>query len=170
MNKILIFGNSGSGKSTLAEKLSATLNIPAYHLDILCLDAQWNRYSDEEVLPKLRTIIKGDQWVIDGHYKRLLYEERIKAADTIIFLDIHPLLCFWRCLRRVVQTRVLQHKRAGATAQHRDGISWKFAHWILWKYPKETRPIVLNTLQEFPGDLVHLKSARETAEYLQNLK
>jgi adenylate kinase family enzyme len=43
--------------------------------------------------------MSGDSWILDGNYSRTL-TERLRARDTIIFLEVPRLTCLWRVLRR----------------------------------------------------------------------
>lgn len=85
MQRILILGSPGTGKSTLAKKLSHTLQLPLYHLDQLFFEENWviNR---DVYTRSLQTILKQDQWIIDGNYVGSL-SERLICSDTVIYLD-----------------------------------------------------------------------------------
>ena len=48
--------------------------------------------------------MKEDEWIIDGNYGGTM-DIRMKAADTIIFLDIHRTICVYRAFKRIVQYR-----------------------------------------------------------------
>ncbi|QIZ37295.1 hypothetical protein [Saccharopolyspora sp. ASAGF58] len=63
------------------------------------------------------------EWIIDGNYAGTM-PIRLAAADTVIFLDIHPLLCLWGILQRR-----LQHLSAGLGVRSWSGApsGWAFA-------------------------------------------
>ncbi len=107
MEKIAILGPAGAGKTTLAVNLEHKLNLNAIYLDRLFWKIDWNgetkdawkRESKEKRLEILDNLVREKQWIIEGNYISSS-ESRLKAADTIIFLDINPSICLWRLLNR----------------------------------------------------------------------
>ena len=68
-------------------------------------------------------LVAGDRWIIDGDLGPYdVIEVRLRAADTIIFLDFPLLLCAWRAMRR-------SHER------------FDFWRWLLG-YRYKSRPIL----------------------------
>ena len=86
MKRILIVGVSGTGKTRLAHKLSHTLNIPAVLLDTIFWKENWEEQDPKIVKAKIRQEIAKDRWIIEG-YIEPLGEERVKRADTVVYLD-----------------------------------------------------------------------------------
>lgn len=101
MGKILLIGSGGSGKSTLALRLGRALGIEVSHLDALLWKPGWVLAGREEQIAIQREIIARDRWIIDGNFGGTL-SLRIAAADTILLLDLPPLLC----VRRVIMRRL----------------------------------------------------------------
>jgi adenylate kinase family enzyme len=99
MEKIVIIGSPGSGKSTFARKLRSILNIKVYHLDRFFWQRDWERKSKDTRIDILQNLIREKQWIIDGTYLTTS-ELHLEAADTIIFLDIDPLMCLQRIIKR----------------------------------------------------------------------
>jgi adenylate kinase family enzyme len=95
--RICIIGCSSAGKSTLAERLSAKLNIPSYHLDLLAYypNSKWTRKSDNEFIMAHHSIIQKEKWIIDGNYS-VCMTDRIKKASAIIWLDANVLTSAFR--------------------------------------------------------------------------
>ena len=113
MKKILVFGASGSGKSTFSNTLGKKLDVPVYHLDSLSLDASYRPLSLECTTEKIHRIINSDAWIIDGQYSRLLYEDRLREADTVILLDLPLRVSFWRSLKRFWMIEYRKKERIG---------------------------------------------------------
>ncbi len=99
MEKIVILGSSGAGKSTLARELSRMLNIKVYHLDRLFWQRGWKGKTRDTRIDIIQDLVREQQWIIDGNYLSAS-ELHLNAADTIIFLDISPLVCLQRIIKR----------------------------------------------------------------------
>jgi adenylate kinase family enzyme len=101
VEKIVIIGSSGAGKSTLARALGSRLNVKVFHLDRHLWQCNWKgrtEHARRKILKKL-TVNGEKQWIIEGNYLRFS-KFHVDAADTIIFLDIPPLVCCWHLLKR----------------------------------------------------------------------
>ncbi len=102
MKKIVIIGSPGAGKSTFAHALGGILNIEVFHLDRYFWQPGWKEYARETRIEIEQQLIKGkDRWIIEGTYLGSS-DSRLQAADTIIFLDMPPLLCLWRAVKRYI--------------------------------------------------------------------
>ena len=98
---IVIIGSSGAGKSTLARVLSSISDVKVIHLDRLFWQNDWKERTEIPGIELLGNLIahEEDQWIVEGNYFRFS-EFHVNAADTIIFLDLPPLVCFWRLFKR----------------------------------------------------------------------
>jgi len=90
--RILVLGCSGSGKSTFAVKLQALTGLPLYHLDNIWWKPDRTHITREDFDRELCSLLSGPEWIIDGDYSRT-YETRIRASDTVIFLDYSEETC-----------------------------------------------------------------------------
>ena len=104
MKRILILGSPGSGKSTFSKKLQQIVGLPLFHLDNIWWKPDMSHISRDEFDEKLEEILKKDAWIIDGDYSRT-YEPRIRACDTIVFLDYDEDLCIEGIKGRVGEIR-----------------------------------------------------------------
>lgn len=164
MQKIAICGCGGSGKSALARQLSTRLDLPVTHLDMVYYDQDWNPLSQEEFAAVQRQLVTGEEWILDGNYASTM-PIRLAAADVVIFLDIHPLVCLWGILRRR-----RQHRGSDELSRHlRGNLNWGFVKYILG-YRKTMRPKVRALLDEHAaGTVVTLTSRRAARRYLATL-
>ena len=76
--KIAILGYAGAGKTYLADYISKNKNIPVLHLDAIKWDKDWKPLDDAIVLPQVSDFMAKEDWIIDGYYKYLLYDERLE--------------------------------------------------------------------------------------------
>ena len=102
--RILVLGCPGSGKSTLSRKIQAQTGLPLIHLDNLWWKPDRTHVTREEFDRKLETVLAGERWIIDGHYSRT-YAPRIRACDTVIFLDYDEDTCMQGITERIGKPR-----------------------------------------------------------------
>jgi len=88
--RIFVTGPSGSGKTFLAKKLSDTYGIPHTNLDYVLFRHTGDKHREEvperEWKNKLKTIVKGKAWIIEGVNP---IKEVMEAADKIIYLRLN---------------------------------------------------------------------------------
>ena len=163
MKRILIVGCSGAGKTTLARELGKRLELPVHHLDRLWWLPGWVQESRENFDAKLAEILKTDRWIIDGDYSRTL-PERLKYADTVILLGYSRTLCLFRALKRI--SRFRGAVRPDMTDGCPERLDWEFLRYV-WNFNRDMRPRVEAALESFSGELIRLKTPRETDAFLQ---
>jgi adenylate kinase family enzyme len=101
VKKILIVGGTASGKSTLAQKVSEK-----YNLSLFCTDQivwrKWrsDRRSDEEIENKIKKIVAGDEWVLEGVHGATWMKHAFKEADYVVILCLPFWLTVYRMFRR----------------------------------------------------------------------
>ena len=162
MKRILVVGPSGAGKSYFSRHLGEILKIEVNHLDNLFWRSDRTHLSKEEFDEKLASLLKKDQWIIDGDYSRT-YEMRFRACDTIFFIN----LTLKECLDGV-QSRI---------GQDRPDIPWtetsldpEFKAWII-RWFDTTLPVLKEMLDRYRSTktIVTFNSRKEADEYLARL-
>ena len=162
MKRAIIIGCPGGGKSTFARALAQATGLPLHYLDMMYWNEDRTTIPKEEFLQKLDEVIRQDEWIIDGNYNSSI-EMRLKACDTVFFLD-YPVEV---CLEGVEARR----------GNPRDDMPWvengvdaDFIDFIR-KYPLESRPEVVSLLEKYPDrELYVFHSRQEAADYLNSLK
>jgi adenylate kinase family enzyme len=101
MKRVVIVGPGASGKSTLARQLGEITGLPVIELDKIFWQPGLVATPSEEWVTTQKALAERDTWILDGDlgpYDTLAV--RLRAADTIIFLDFSTLRCAWRAFRR----------------------------------------------------------------------
>lgn len=104
MEKIIVIGCPGAGKSTFSQNLSSILKIPVYHLDLLWHKEDKTTISRDDFDVILGEILSKTNYIVDGNYQRTL-EMRLKASDTVFFLDYATDICLSGANERVGKER-----------------------------------------------------------------
>lgn len=108
--RLHIIGGPGSGKSYLAERISEEFGHAHVDLDRLCWNDDFSVKTDRaERRRHLQDIVEGDRWVVEGAYCASWVQPSFEAADTILSLQISPLLQRVRLARRLSR-RMVQGK------------------------------------------------------------
>jgi adenylate kinase family enzyme len=101
MKRVVILGPGGSGKSTLAVLLGEITGLPVVELDKLFWQPGLVATPRDQWVEVQQRLFEEDAWIMDGElgpYDAI--EVRLRAADTIIFLDFSIVRCAWRAVRR----------------------------------------------------------------------
>jgi adenylate kinase family enzyme len=162
MKRILIIGSGGAGKSRFAKKIGEITKIEVINLDYLYWKPGWIKPSKKEWKTTVEKLIQKQSWIMDGNHQSTL-DTRITAADTIILLDMHPIICLWHIIKR----RFTQKEAVPGCPQR---ITAEFVHWILWKYPTKKRPETLHKLKQYEKvkNIHILHTQKEIKGFLQN--
>ena len=159
----MIIGSGGAGKSTLAKEVGTRLGLPLFHLDKLYWGAGWTE-PDKGDWEKLQVeVCANSEWVIDGNYGGTL-DVRLKACDTVIFLDLPRWLCLFRVLMRPLIYR--NTPRPDMAEGCIEKLDFVFLKWI-WDYRSERRPAILAKLEELEDEknVYVLDSRRAVKEF-----
>ena len=165
--RIAIIGSPGSGKSTLARQLAEKTGHPLIHLDYYYWQPGFVAIPKAEFIAMQHEWMKGERWIIDGNYKGTL-ELRFAAADLVIYLDLPPLLCAWRAIRRHGKQR--PDMRPGVVEAESGIFSKDFREFFgfIWNFRKDAMPKILALHEKYPG--VEFMRIKTTKEYKALLK
>lgn len=166
MKKILIFGSCGAGKSTFAKRLHEILDIETIHLDQHYWKPDWTKTESEEWQKRIAELIQGEQWIMDGNYRSTM-DIRLPQADTVIWLDFPPAVCFYRlCKRR------LKNNRADKLDGCRERVTFELLRWVLWKFPRENRKDIIKRLESVKNEkaIYILRSNEDIESFFKSKK
>jgi adenylate kinase family enzyme len=164
MQRVAVIGAGGAGKTTFALALGRRLGLPVVHLDTLYYGPGWEPLAPAEWELVQRRLAAEDRWVMDGNYAATL-AIRLSAADTVVFLDLPPLLCVWRVICRWLRGRTRHPADLAPGLRHKASAS--FLAYVL-TFRRRRRPLLLAQLHARPSgcDLVVLRSGRAANRYL----
>ena len=159
--KTAILGYAGSGKTYLSDYISEKKKIPVLHLDDVKWDKEWKPIDDLVVLPQVAEFMAKDNWIIDGYYKYLLYDERLESADLIVLLLLPRLTCFYRAVKRTKSRRKDGYK---------NDLNWWFVKFTLFGCRnKERRRAYAEIAEKYKNKTVVLKTQRQVDEFMKNV-
>ena len=163
MEKVVIIGSAGAGKSTLARKLGSKLNIKVVHLDRVFWQRGWKEKPRDKRIDILQDLVREKRWIIEGTYLSSS-KARLNAADTIIFLDIPPLLCLWRIIKRHLEYH--KHSRRDIPEGCTDKITALRILKIL-AFPFRGRRTLKQKLRNYKSkQIIWLRSGKEVENFL----
>jgi len=101
MKRVVIFGRGASGKSSLARTLGEITGLPVIELDKVFWQAGLQALPPDKWASIQNRLIQDSCWIMDGDLGPSdVIDLRIRAADTIVFLDFPLPICAWRAIRR----------------------------------------------------------------------
>ena len=162
-------GNTASGKSRLAYHLSRYLNLPVYHIDEIQFRENWVKTSPEILKFQLHTLVQKDKWIIDGIDYLNYMEERICAADTIIFLDFNVLRNYFWLLKRIVIS-MLKIKSPGVTDDCPILPKLLLILKGIYERHKYLRPVIIKMIyfHKSNKNILHIRSVKRLNEIYDN--
>lgn len=159
MKRIMVIGCPGSGKSTFSRALNKKTGLPLYYLDMLYWQEDGTIIDRSVFLERLNEVIKKDEWIIDGNYGSTI-EMRLKACDTVIFLD-YPLEV---CLKGV-EDRVGKYREDMPWVEKE--IDMEFVEFIK-NFRSHSRPTIIDLLNKYSVKQIFVfKSRSEADEFLK---
>ncbi|HIZ80425.1 MAG TPA: adenylate kinase [Candidatus Lachnoclostridium stercorigallinarum] len=163
MKKVIVIGCPGAGKSTFSRKLREETGLPLCYLDMIWHRPDGTNVTREEFDGKLREILKGDRWIVDGNYLRTL-EVRLAACDTVFLLDYPLEVCLEGAASRI--------------GKKREDLPWveeefdpEFRRWIL-DFRRDQLPEIYEMLRRYgeEKEITVFRSREEGDEYLRRLR
>ena len=165
MERVLIVGPCGAGKSTLAFTLADKTGLPLFHMDRLAWKEGWVDTPNAELREILRPIVAQDRWLIEGNYGSTL-PDRLRRADTVVYLDYPIRICLARILRRWWKYR--GRSRPDMTEGCPERLDPEFL-WYVARWNSNSRPRTEALLAPYKDILVRLRTPRATEDWLAQI-
>ena len=167
MKRVVVIGSGGSGKSTFSRALGEIAGLPVIHLDTLFWGPNWTSTPKSEWVEVVRRELERDEWIIDGNFGSTR-EMRMRAADTIIMLDLPRRVCIYRIVKRMIKYR--NKKRPDMAEGCFERFDLEFITWV-WNYRKDSRKRAFRELEtQTDKNIIILKSRREVADFLDAMR
>ena len=129
MKRVVIFGPGASGKSTLAVRLGEITGLSVIELDKIFWRPGLVPTPHDQWVKIQQILVEENGWIMDGDLGPYdAVEVRLRAADTLIFLDFSLVRCAWRALRR-----------------SRERVD--FWLWLL-RYRRQSRPVLMDAIAD----------------------
>ena len=168
MKRITVIGNAGGGKTVFSRKLGKALDLPVYHVDSIQYQPGWTRTPKDECDYQLDALITKDEWVIDGFGSDDVIERRLRAADTVVFVDFPTWAHYWWAFKRQVKSCVAQRAELPANCpEFTFSYSWKLFR-VMWEVRRDYTPWFRKLVLPLPDDtkVFHLRMPREWQRFL----
>lgn len=138
MKRVLIIGPGASGKSTLARQLGEITGLRVIELDRLFWQSGSIKTPRNQWMEIQQKLVEESEWILDGDLGTYdAIEFRLRAADTIVFLDFSPIGCALRAIRRSRE---------------------RFDFWFwLFRYRRQSRPFLMKAIRAHaPSAALHV--------------
>jgi adenylate kinase family enzyme len=149
VRRVIIVGPGAAGKSTLAVRLAEITGLPVIELDSLFWRPGLVATPRDQWAAIQRELAGHESWIMDGDLGPYdVLDVRLRAADTIVFLDFSLARCAWRAIRR-------SRERAD------------FWRW-LFTYRRRSRPLLLQAIATHAvnADIHVLRTPRTVRRFL----
>jgi len=162
--RILVLGSSGAGKSVLSRELSRLLGLDTIHLDAHFWQSGFKPSDQAEWRIRVKDLVAGDAWVMDGTYESTL-DVRLAAAELVIYVEESRARCLLRAAKRMTW---LRRPQADFPLGHRfDPGLFRY----IWQFSDATHPRVFDIIrrQRREADVVTLSGRRQSDAFLRAL-
>jgi len=140
--RINIIGTSGSGKTTFGRELANILKIPFLEMDAIFWGPDWRFPTNEEFFPRLKEVLSGDQWVLDGNYTRTM-GFKWDRVEAVIWLNYSfPRTVFQAIIRAL--SRLIDQEELWPGTGNRENLKMLFSRdsivwWTIKSYHRHVR-------------------------------
>ena len=149
MQRVIIMGPPGSGKSTLARRIGTQHGLPVFRLDQAYRQPGWAMTPAAAFRMEVERIVAGQAWVIDGNFTATL-EPWLRAADTVIYLDVPAWVSVLRIARRTLANHGTVRPDGAPGCAERVDLAFL---WFAWTWDRMRREQTLAATRGFSGRL-----------------
>jgi adenylate kinase family enzyme len=170
MTRVAVIGPGGAGKSHIARQVGEAVGARVVELDRLFWRPGWVETPAPEWEEIQRQELSHEPWVVDGLHQDTM-GLWLEAADTIVFLDVSPLVATWRVSRR----RLSRDDRSTAPEGCEPAPAYRALIKFLlyqWEYRRKIRPEILRILERRRGhaEIAVLRTPQEVDAFLGHVE
>ena len=162
----MVVGSPGSGKSTFSIKLSEITGIPLIHLDKEFWNNGWIETPREEWVEKVKYLISGNEWILDGNYGGTM-DIRLEKADTVICFKLSRVVCVLSYFKRVITNlgKIRPDMQEGCPEK----FDTEFMRYI-WDFPNTSGKRNIDRLGKINDkQIIVFKNRREAKKYIMKI-
>ncbi|MFO7529952.1 MAG: hypothetical protein R6W86_14290 [Marinobacter sp.] len=108
MRRVAVFGKPGSGKSTLSKALASATGIPLHQLDSMVYKKNGELVDRRLFDEAHERILSSESWIIDGFGPLASFNQRLEAADTLVYIDLPYVTSYWFVTKRLLKGLVVK--------------------------------------------------------------
>ncbi len=168
MTRVMVIGNAGGGKSTLCQAICRKHGLPYHAIDQIQWKPNWLATPKAEYDHQHHDLISRDRWLIDGYGSWDSVEARLRACDTIIFVD-HPIhIHYWWATKRQV-TSLFFGRPDGPEGCRMWPVTIRLFRMMWWLH-RDMRPKLLTAIRgrQRHARIIHIKSPVELRRFARN--
>lgn len=116
---------------------------------------------------RLDELALSQKWIIDGFGSHGVIERRLKAADTVVFVDFPLRVHYsWACRRQWSSRRQQRAELPENCREFTLRYSWKLAK-VMWEVHRDYRPWFLELVGKLPDKVrvFHIRSPDEWRDF-----
>jgi adenylate kinase family enzyme len=170
MTRVAVIGPGGAGKSRVAHQLGESAGARVVELDRLFWRPGWVETPAPEWEAVQRQELAQEPWVVDGLHQDTM-GLWLEAADTIVFLDISPVVATWRVSRRRLSGDARSRAPEGCEPAPAYRALVKFLVYQ-WEYRRKIRPQILRILERrrCHAEIAVLRTPQEVDAFLNHVE
>lgn len=142
--RVAIIGNAGGGKSRLARAMADQFDAPLLELDRLLWQPGWVATPASEFEASHRAWLQRSDWIIDGVGPWASAQERLVAADWVIFVDLPFHVHLWWATKRQI-TSLFRVRSDGPEGCPMWKVTFRLYPMMVWMQ-RHMRPKILADL------------------------
>ncbi len=164
----MVIGNAGGGKSRLCRAVCAAHELPYFAIDQIQWQPNWVPTPEAVYRARHNALLSGERWLLDGYGAMWSVEDRLKACDTVIFVD-HPIhIHFWWATKRQVKSLFIGRPDGPPGCR-----MWPVTarlYKMMWWLHREMRPTLIEAIHAHAGTIriIHITSPAELRDFAKN--
>lgn len=157
-----MIGNAGAGKTTLSRALAEIHGLPLFPVDSIQFLPGMKIRPHKESIEILRGIQAQAQWLVDGYGPLDILQERLAAAERVVFIDFPLWRHYWWCTKRQISVLWSPRSELPQGCQEATWSQTMKLYKTLWQVHTKMRPEMLRILnrEELRKKVIFVRSLK----------